>query len=73
MSPLVLLFLTLLNANTWPPVAGRRPTVWSGPRWWWWEGDGWDVMSPVCTAGLLSVVAVFVGVCMCVCILACVF
>ncbi|KAI9516128.1 hypothetical protein NQZ68_018973 [Dissostichus eleginoides] len=38
MGPLVFLFLTLLNANTWPPVAGRRPTVWSGP--WWWRGEG---------------------------------
>lgn len=61
MSPLV--FLTLLNAKTWPPVAGRRPTVWSGTLVVVVGRGEWDVMSPVCTAVPLSVGAGLVRVC----------
>lgn len=56
MSPLVLPFLTLPNAKTWPPSRGWASTLCVVRTLVVVQGRGeWDLMSPVCTAVLLSV------------------
>lgn len=62
MNPPVLPRLTLLHAKTWPPVAGRRPTVWSGPYWWWG-----GVLSPL-RAAAAAAVPLYVHTCVTVCV-----
>lgn len=70
MSPLVLPFLTLPNAKTWPPSRGWASTLCVVRTLVVVQGRGeWDLMSPVCTAVLLSVgrgVGEGVGCCACV-------